>query len=455
MALSSGLFVACDEDEAVLTEDAVPVLAGAPLEDDADDHDGPPIDTQDIVHVEGADDGPEVFVGVSGLGQAEVLVEGRSGEVALVASELDPEVLRAHGAEPMLDFKIADKPVAGTISSPSGYGHYCSMLYPSGVSVLGWDAAGNDPCAVIIANNGAGGTIQRAGMMSAAGANQVVTRCDGNVAFAARGLGTGPLSTNWNNSTGLNGCIHTVSPLALPIFEIGPLPTTATVDPGTGVDFARPPITTLDTSMFGWGGSLTYGSSSAQLVDFKGRRRQTLTWIDDHSAYDLGVARGTETYALANGNVIASRWLDTKCTGSDGPVQGEVYIRHTVARNPSTYNETFVAAYFHLEYLFPRAPGADVFAGDILGHTGNMGCSTGPHLHFAVIRETNVADARSFTLQVPFGVGNNGYPYTIDPWGWQAPTGVDPWGSRASSGGAFSVNLWKPGAAPDTDTWED
>jgi murein DD-endopeptidase MepM/ murein hydrolase activator NlpD len=447
VALSSGLFVACDGDE--LEEGSVrfhpePVstILAAPASEPTSQPEPAPVmgDHMDV--------GPNVFAGSWSPGSAVRLPRPRDNELALVAPDLDPQVLRAHGAEPMKDLKIATTPAAGTITSPTGYGHYCSMTWPTGGWAFAWDTNGNDPCAYLIANSDPGGTIQRAGMFSASGTNQVVTRCTDGAVYIYRGAGGGPLSAAYGAANLHPGCIHTVAPQALPIFERSPFPSGTSIAPGTGVDFARGPAfnSVLDTTAFGHP-SLPHGDVDATIVDFKGRAR-TGGWIDGHDAYDYGVVRGTDLYALANGNVIASRWLNTGCTGSDDPTQGEVYIRHTVARNPSTYNETFVAAYFHLQSLAALSPGTSVTSTTYLGDSGNTGCSSGPHLHFAVVRETNVADSRFFNLQVPTGVGNNGWGRTIDPYGWYAPINIDPWAWRAYPNGALSINLWKSGIVP-------
>src|SRR5687768_1648562 len=65
------------------------------------------------------------------------------------------------------------------IAVPSGYGNYCSVTYPSG----GWALVTSpthisDPCGDILRSS-PGGTIQRAGLWSVNGDNNVLTRCTG------------------------------------------------------------------------------------------------------------------------------------------------------------------------------------------------------------------------------------------------------------------------------------
>lgn len=69
----------------------------------------------------------------------------------------------------------------------------------------------------------------------------------------------------------------------------------------------------------------------------------------------------------------------------------------------SVYNEVFIAGYFHLKKRADLAAGASVKAGTYLGDIGWVGCSSESHLHFAVIRITNVAGHRT----APFVVPNN------------------------------------------------
>jgi hypothetical protein len=66
--------------------------------------------------------------------------------------------------------------------------------------------------------------------------------------------------------------------------------------------------------------------------------------------------------------------------------------------------------------------------GDLIGYSGNTGCSTLPHLHFAVYTENS-----------------KGNFSPIDPYGWNGKSN-DPWLSDPD--GAQSVNLWELDAAP-------
>ena len=327
----------------------------------------------------------------------------------------------------------------------TGYGHYCSKTWPNGGWAFTSDAKGNDPCGYITAHSDPGGTIQRAGIYQAAGMNTVVARCTDNTVWLFGGTGQGPLTAAYDKAKGRPGCIFTVAPRNLPIFKSpfkNVVPTVA-----NGFDFARPAYGPLNVSDFGQS-----GPAQAKIVNLRGDDR---TWGDNHDAYDYLVPEGTPVYALAGGTVLANRNLDTKCSGSNSPIQGEMYIRHRVNRTPSTYNEDFVAGYFHLTKRAGLAVGQSVTAGTYLGDIGWVGCSDRSHMHFAVIRTTNVAGYRKAAFTVPSNEtgANNGWHWVIDPYGFIPPKNIDPWGWRGYPDGALSINLWQSGQAPALGTW--
>ena len=95
----------------------------------------------------------------------------------------------------------------------------------------------------------------------------------------------------------------------------------------------------------------------------------------------------------------------------------QVVVHHEVA---GVAYETW---YLHLSKL-EVAPGEAVVAGQILALSGDSGCSSGPHLHFAVHERTA------------------GRPVILDPYGW-AGAGEEPLEGRRGSRW-----LWLPGEAP-------
>lgn len=329
------------------------------------------------------------------------------------------------------------------ILAPPGYGHYCSKLWGSSWAFAWNSGANDDPCGWLDPKST--GTVARAGIYAVRDWNHVVTRCDGGFVSNYVGWGGEPLSWAYGSAGRKTGCVFTVAPRNLPIWSSPFDHDPKTMTTGTGVDHAR----NLYAPVLGMMEMNNHGQD----------RTGPGGWIDDHDAYDYNMKRGTPIYAPASGRVLDARWLNTTCTGSDDPVQGEIYLNHAIARNPSTYNETFVSSYFHLQELVVEKDDW-VNQGDLIGYSGHTGCSSQPHLHFATMRLSNTARNYKDTLSIPEGVGNDGYRITIDPYGFDAPNVFDPWSWQAyypqgnwPGGGALSVNLWREGEAPPSAPW--
>jgi len=158
-----------------------------------------------------------------------------------------------------------------------------------------------------------------------------------------------------------------------------------------------------------------------------------LTWwgertngIDGHDGYDWSMPEGTPLLAVAEGTVtLAGQTPPISCPPLNQSVAGQrVSVLH-IAPN----GEQFQSEYAHVSRIDVQV-GQTVQAGQQIALSGNVGCSTGPHLHFAVRRMTNT---------------NSGRGVRIDPYGWEGP-GPDPWG--VDPRGAQSVWLWRDGQAP-------
>lgn len=349
-----------------------------------------------------------------------------------------------------------------------GLGRYCSITWPSGGWALEWyPNLIDDPCENIQRNSDPGGTIQRAGLYSIAGVNNVVVRCGAGAGWVSlgQGSGDGPLRFTFNNALDAmqQSCFFTASPRELPIF-VRPYENRGGARSGTGFDWARPPYNTLDLAgEFGRPGF----SSSATVVNWRGEDRTGMNFIDNHDAYDIGLPVGTPIYAVADGNILASRFRDVKnildndgnraCTASD--TQGEVIINHVIDGGGPTgiYDEIIQTYYGHLDRI-DVSSGEFVRQGQLIGLSGNTGCSSGPHLHFTTSRIKNTAGYFIYPFQINtnFGPGQNqGSTNTglvaIDPYGFYPPAGFDPWSWRAYPNGALSVNLWKVGH--EIHTW--
>lgn len=120
----------------------------------------------------------------------------------------------------------------------------------------------------------------------------------------------------------------------------------------------------------------------------------THTTPDAYHAVDIVMPIGTDVYAARGGVVIdvAStnyrNGLDPTLNGADA---NQVRILHA----DGTY-----AVYAHLNWNTIRVkPGDEVSRGEYIADSGNTGFSTGPHLHFAVIRN---ADTQSEAVPVLF-----------------------------------------------------
>ena len=146
--------------------------------------------------------------------------------------------------------------------------------------------------------------------------------------------------------------------------------------------------------------------------------------FDGHNGYDWTMPVGTPMLAVADGRVVrAEEEPPVFCLGLGKRVNGARVVVIEIRPNAS---DVIHAMYGHLDRIAVKT-GDTVHAGDILGTSGNTGCSTRPHLHFNAAR---VLDGREVL---------------IDPYGWHS-SAPDPW--AADSRGAKSIWLWKPSAAP-------
>jgi murein DD-endopeptidase MepM/ murein hydrolase activator NlpD len=334
-----------------------------------------------------------------------------------------------------------------SVPAPPGMGNYCSITWPNGGWSFASDTNGGDPCGWILKQS-PGGTIQRKGLYANNNWNRVVYRCyPPNYGWVGiyEGFGNGPLTAAFDAAQGKPGCIFNASPESMTIFD-APFPLNVNYTHVTGFDFAKPPYNTLNVSDFGQA-----GSSAATIVDNKGRDKSG-QFIDNHDGHDILMPRNTPIFAVANGKVLKARSWQSPCTFSDSVYQNEVAISHNVVGG-SQYTETFVSYYAHLS-SFLVADGDTVTKGQLIGYSGNTGCSTAPHLHFGVTRLSNTANQLLASLHFfDPPMHSDGTNFQIDPYGFNAPSGFDPWAWKAYPAGALSVDLWNAGQAPSTGNW--
>jgi murein DD-endopeptidase MepM/ murein hydrolase activator NlpD len=146
-----------------------------------------------------------------------------------------------------------------------------------------------------------------------------------------------------------------------------------------------------------------------------------------HAGIDYTMPIGTPIFAVADGEVtFAGLEAPHSCSVLGGRLVSDsaVEIRH-----PAGGGNQFGSRYVHLA-IIDVLRGQIVTRGQQIGLSGDLGCTGGPHLHFAAWRFTNT---------------NRGRATQIDPYGWEGP-GVDPW--SVHSEGADSPWLWLPGQAP-------
>jgi LysM repeat protein len=135
-------------------------------------------------------------------------------------------------------------------------------------------------------------------------------------------------------------------------------------------EVVQAPVKKKTTIGKGGKGTTTYAGYYMRPVK-GGRRTQG---IHGHNGIDIAAPMGTNIYAAASGTVIIS-----KSSGWNGGYGNYVVIKH------SNGTQTL---YAHLSDV-SVSTGMQVGQGDVVGHMGNTGKSTGIHLHFEVRGATN------------------------------------------------------------------
>lgn len=356
--------------------------------------------------------------------------------------------------------EISEEPVAEVgegISAPSTLGTYCSKTSSNGGWTVGaWANQTSDPC------SGGATTVKRRGFWSINGWNSAMVRCDGNVYWVSQGNGFSPVTNVMNAANNQSGCIVTVAPREIPIFQTPFDSNPSGLGHATGFDFARG--YTINTVALGTG-----SSSAASMVDHLGRVHSPASEIDGHNGHDWPINAGEPIRAVADGTIVLVQTYNVPagtCPIAEGlpgynPNQKEVYIRHTISAPTAGVSEQFISYYAHMSSYGPGiTPGmgaTTVTKGQVIGFAGTTGCSTGNHLHMTVMRLNNTANALSVSIGSPPTRGAIQAAPAIDPYGWSVSCGnhadcTDPWGHRGFPNGGFSVNLWS-GTPPTNPNW--
>ncbi|HER26528.1 MAG TPA: M23 family peptidase [Rhodospirillales bacterium] len=101
---------------------------------------------------------------------------------------------------------------------------------------------------------------------------------------------------------------------------------------------------------------------------FGKRKHPVLGFTKMHTGVDFAAPRGTPIYAAGNGTV--------EYAGRNGGYGNYVRIRH---------NSEYSTAYAHMKRV-NTAKGRRVKQGQVIGFVGSSGRSTGPHLHYEILR---------------------------------------------------------------------
>ena len=110
---------------------------------------------------------------------------------------------------------------------------------------------------------------------------------------------------------------------------------------------------------------------AAQISSPFGKRKHPIKkrWII-HWGVDYAAPRGTKIYAAGDGVIQTAKY--------NGGYGNYVKIRH---------NSEYSTAYGHMNKIAKGIrPGVRVKQGQVIGYVGSTGLSTGPHLHYEIVR---------------------------------------------------------------------
>ncbi|MCC9620060.1 M23 family metallopeptidase [Thalassospira sp. MA62] len=118
---------------------------------------------------------------------------------------------------------------------------------------------------------------------------------------------------------------------------------------------------------------------------FGKRKHPILGYTKMHKGIDFAAPRGTPIFAAGNGTI--SR------IGRNGGYGNYIRIRH---------NDSYDTAYAHMKgFAKGLTQGSRVKQGDVIGYVGTTGRSTGPHLHYEILK--NNAQVNPISVKMPSG----------------------------------------------------
>lgn len=106
--------------------------------------------------------------------------------------------------------------------------------------------------------------------------------------------------------------------------------------------------------------------------------------VKPHLGIDIVAKKNTPVYAAADGIAIRNVFYNGKAGNT-------VEIKH---------NYGFITKYFHLS-VFIVKNGEQVKKGQIIGFLGTSGSSTGPHLHYEILKNTKHINPYHFLKSIP------------------------------------------------------
>lgn len=124
--------------------------------------------------------------------------------------------------------------------------------------------------------------------------------------------------------------------------------------------------------------------NGARISSRYGRRKHPiLGYSKSHKGVDFAAPTGTPVPAAGNGRIVARGWR--------GGYGNYIKIKH---------NKTYSTAYGHLSKFNSKFKlGSFVKAGQIIAYVGSTGMSTGPHLHYEIIK--NGVQVNPLTVKIP------------------------------------------------------
>lgn len=156
-------------------------------------------------------------------------------------------------------------------------------------------------------------------------------------------------------------------------------------------------------------------SSQGWTYPVPGAVRSAGTWAYSsgyvHLGYDFAAPIGTRIRAVGNGVVLKSSdgcptygYIGCQCGGSGSPMGGnQVYLLTKVN------GKLYAVKYLHMELGSPIAQGSIVNAGDVIGHVGSSGNSSGAHCHLEIFylgsADQFTAYATTWNGDLSFGCG--------------------------------------------------